>query len=89
MLFDDIPSREPLLWFRYSRAALRIQCLRVQACYIDSILNAYCVRLGGCLTDHLAERIETDLEQLRQLADCVRTHLNCVDLLANWRESLE
>ena len=59
MLFDDIPSREPLLWFRYSRAALRIQCLRVQACYFDSILNAYCVRLGGCLTDHLAERIET------------------------------
>jgi len=28
VLFDDIPSREPLLWFRYSRAALRIQCLR-------------------------------------------------------------
>ena len=31
----------------------------MQACYFDSILNAYCVRLGGCLTDHLAERIET------------------------------
>jgi hypothetical protein len=29
-----------------------------QACYFDSILNAYCVRLGGCLADHLAERIE-------------------------------
>src|SRR4051812_35503036 len=29
VLFDDIPSREPLLWFRYSRAALRIQCLRL------------------------------------------------------------
>ena len=58
MLFDDTPSREPLLWFRFSRAALRIQCLRVQACYFDSILNAYCVRSGGRLTDRLAERIE-------------------------------
>jgi len=29
VLFDDIPSREPLLWFRHSRAALRLQCLRL------------------------------------------------------------
>jgi len=59
MLFDDIPSREPLFWFRYSRAALRIQGPRVWACYFDSILNAYCVKPGGCLTDHLAGRRET------------------------------
>ena len=32
---------------------------------------------------------ESDLEQLRQVAHRVRTHLNRVDLLANWRESLE
>jgi hypothetical protein len=31
----------------------------MQACYFDSILNAYFVRPGECLTDHLAERIET------------------------------
>jgi len=60
----------------------------VRACYFDSILNAYDVRLGGCLADHLAERVETATQN-----SCakllIRTLLNSVDLLANRRESLE
>jgi hypothetical protein len=57
VLFDDIPSREPLLWFIRGQPYAFSACVS-QACYFDSILNAYCVRLGGCLADHLAERIE-------------------------------
>jgi hypothetical protein len=58
VLFDDIPSREPLLWFHIRGQPYAFSACVSQACYFDSILNAYCVRLGGCLADHLAERIE-------------------------------
>jgi hypothetical protein len=40
MLFDDISLRTVVMVW-YSQAALRIQCLRLQACYTDSKLNAY------------------------------------------------
>jgi hypothetical protein len=77
-----------LFCLRYSQAALRIQCLRLQACYFDFDTERYTVGLGGCFADHLAEILRNDLEQLRQVAHRVRTPLVCVDLLATRRESL-
>ena len=60
MLFDDIPSRERTrcCGFDIRGQPYAFSACVSQACYFDSILNAYCVRPGGCLTDHPAERIE-------------------------------
>jgi hypothetical protein len=58
VLFDDIPSANRYYGFDIRGQPYAFSACVSQACYFDSILNAYCVRLGGCLADHLAERIE-------------------------------
>ena len=59
MLFDDISHPANRCYgFDIRGQPYAFSACVSQACYFDSILNAYCVRLGGCLTDHLAERIE-------------------------------
>ena len=88
MLFDDILPAKDCFVLDIRRAALRIQCLRSQACYFDFDTERYNVGLGGCLQITSRSVLRNDLEQLRQIAHRVRTPLVCVDLLATRRESL-
>jgi hypothetical protein len=60
MLFDDISlPRTVVMVSIFAGSPTHSVPTCVRACYFDSILNAYCVRPGRCLADHLAERIET------------------------------
>jgi len=50
--FVDILPAKGLFCLSYPQAALRIQCLRLQACYFDFDTERYDMGLGGCFADH-------------------------------------